>query len=404
MVKRTMVMAAAALLLLSVASLMGAGGLSAADKTEIRVGAVNSMTGVDAMTAIEQRWGYEQSVADINKRGGVYVKELNKKLPLKLIFADDKSAPEQAAAAMERLIKFDKVDLLMSTDTSRKNLAAAVVAEKYGVFYLVNILSPDLAEGQNYKWVADFCYRRSLACRMPFLIWDSLAPSDKIKKPAVITEEDLDGQYFREKFEYWAKEHGYAFVVDDTAPVGSKDFSSQILKIKAANADALIFQGPPTDGITFLRQAKEAELKLRYIQGWKAFWPTEFLKAMGKDANYVIHDGFWSENGGNPGAKELGQRYAKQFGKDSVSVGFHYATPQILAMAIERAGSFESAKVRDAVFGNEFKGTVMGDIKFNKGGISEIPCLGLQWWEGERMPVWPPIKSWKIKMIPVEEK
>jgi len=237
---------------------------------------------------------------------------------------------------------------------------------------------------------------------MPFQIWDSLEPADKIKRPAVITEDDLDGQYFKEKFEYWAKEHGYAFVVDDAAPVGAKDFSSLILKIKAANADALIFEGPPTDGITFLRQAKDATLKLRYIQGWKAFWPSEFVKAMGKDADYVIHDGFWSENLGTPGAKELGQRYEKEFGKSSVSAGYHYATLQILATAIERAGSFDSARVRDAVFGHEFTGTTRGDIKFNKGGIAEITCLGLQWWKGERMPVWPPIKEWKLKMIPVE--
>jgi len=303
---------------------------------------------------------------------------------------------------MERLIKVDKVDLTISTDTSRKNLAAAVVAEKYGIFYLVNILTPDLAEAQHYKWVANFCYRRSVATEMPFKIWDALPQGDKIKRPAALTEEDLDGQFFRDKFDYWSKQHGYTLVLNDSAPVGCKDFSSQILKIKAANADALIFQGPPTDGITFLRQAKEAELKLRYIQGWKAFWPTEFLKAMGKDADYVIHDGFWSENSGNPGAKELGQRYTKQFGRDSVSVGFHYATVQILAMAVERAGSFDSARVRDAVFGNEFNGTVMGDVRFNKGGIAEMECLGLQWWKGERMPVWPPIKEWKLKMIPVE--
>jgi branched-chain amino acid transport system substrate-binding protein len=402
MVKYRLLMLAGSLFLFSICFFIPVGGALSAEKTEILVGAVNSMTGVEQMTGMEQKWGYEQGVADINKKGGVFVKEVGKKLPLRLIFADDKSTPDQAAAAMERLIKVDKVDLLMSTDTSRKNLAAAVIAEKYRVFYLINILSPDLAEAQHFKWAADFCYNRGNACRMPFQIWDSLAETDKIKRPAVITEDDLDGQYFRDKFQYWSKKHGYEFVVVDSAPVGNKDFSSYILKIKASNADALIFEGPPGDGITCLRQAKDAQLKLRYIQGWKAFWPTEFVKAMGKDADYIIHDGFWSENGGNPGAKELGQRYTKQFGKDSVAVGLHYATPQILAMAIERAGSFDSARVRDAVFGNEFKGTVMGDIEFNKGGVSEIPCLGLQWWKGERMPVWPPIKGWKLKMIPVE--
>ena len=75
------------------------------------MGAVNSLTGMNAMTAAECKWAYEQAVADINKKGGVFVKELNKKLPIKLIFADDKSTADQGAAAMERLIKVNKIDL-----------------------------------------------------------------------------------------------------------------------------------------------------------------------------------------------------------------------------------------------------------------------------------------------------
>ena len=60
-----------------------------ADENAIRVGAIVSMTGMNAMTGAEQKWAYEQAVADINRNGGVYVKELDKKMPMNLIFADD---------------------------------------------------------------------------------------------------------------------------------------------------------------------------------------------------------------------------------------------------------------------------------------------------------------------------
>ena len=45
-------------------------------------------------------------------------------------------------------------------------------------------------------------------------------------------------------------------------------------------------------------------------------------------------------------------------------------------MAIEKAGSFKSAKVRDAIFGGEFKGTMMGDVKYNAAGplLQASPC------------------------------
>jgi branched-chain amino acid transport system substrate-binding protein len=380
------------------------GSASGAEKKEIVVGAINSMTGPNNMTGAEQRWAYEQAVADINKKGGVFVKDMGKKLPIKLVFADDKSLPDEAAAAMERLIKIEKIDFAMSSNVLPYNLAAATVCEKYKVYFAMTCTWLDEVAKQNFKWATDSFFTGLSAAEIPFLIWKSLPESDKIKRPALLIEDNMNGQGFTARFKEWAAKYGYTFVVDDPYSVGNKDFSAQILKMKAAKADALLYFGSPTDAITFLRQAKEQSLKLRYIQGFKGFWPTEFAQTMGKDANYIIHDGFWTENSGNPGAKDLGVRFKKQFGRDSVNVGLYYANPQVLAMAIEKAGAINSAKVRDVMFsGVEFKGTVMGDMKFDEKGLCFTSPLALQWWNGERMPVYPPLKSgWKLKMIPVD--
>jgi branched-chain amino acid transport system substrate-binding protein len=379
------------------------GGVSAAGKEEILVGAISSLTGANAMTGAEQRWAYEQAVADINKKGGVYVKEFGKKLPIKLIYADDKSAADQAAAAMERLIKMDKIDLAMSSNVLPINVAAATVCEKYKVYFAMTCTWLDKVADQNFKWASDFFYTGKSAAEVPFLTWKTLPEADAIKRPAMMMEDDVNGQGFGASIKNWAKEYGVTFVMDEPYAVGSKDFSAHILKMKAAKADALLYFGSPTDGITLLRQMKEQQLKLRYIHGWKGFWPTEFVRAMGNDADYVIHDGFWTENSGAPGAKELGQRFKNQFKTDSVSIGLYYANPQALAMAIEKAGSINSAKVRDAVFGGEFKGTVKGDLKFNEKGLCFVPSHALQWWKGERMPVYPPAPSiWNLKLKPVD--
>ena len=404
MAEKHRVMWSAGLVLLAIAvSMAPFGGAYGADKKEILVGAINSMTGGNAMTGAEQKWAYEQSVADINKKGGVFVKEAGKKLPIRLIFADDKSTPDQAAAAMERLIKMDKVELAMSSNVLPYNIAAATVCEKYKVYFAITCSWLDEIAKQNFKWATDFFFTGAGAAEAPFLMWKALPEADRIKRPAILMEDDMNGQRFGERLQYWAEKYGYTFVVNDPYPVGAKDFSSQILKMKAAKADAVLYFGTPADGITFLRQAKEQQLKLRYIEGWKGFWPAEFVQAMGKDANYVIHDGFWSENSGNPGAKELGQRFKKQFGRDSVSIGLYYANPQILAMAIEKAGSTDSTKVRDAMLGAEFKGTMMGDLKFDDKGNCILPSLALQWWDGERMPVYPPLKNgWKLRLMPME--
>jgi branched-chain amino acid transport system substrate-binding protein len=117
-----------------------------------------------------------------------------------------------------------------------------------------------------------------------------------------------------------------------------------------------------------------------------------------------MHDGFWVETLPYPGAKELGQAFKDAHkGQDSVSVGLPYASVQIVAKAIEKAGSYESAKVRDAVFGGSFKGTVMGDVTFDAGGICETPLLGLQWMDGKRVPIWPQVGN-TLKWIPAWDK
>lgn len=72
---------------------------------EILVGAINSMTGSEAMVGKDHRWAYQEAVKDINAAGGVFVRELNRRLPIKLVVVDDKSDPTAAAAAAEKLIK-----------------------------------------------------------------------------------------------------------------------------------------------------------------------------------------------------------------------------------------------------------------------------------------------------------
>ena len=75
----------------------------AADKKEILIGTHLSLTGMLAMSGTEQKWAYEAAVSDFNKNGGIFVKEYGKKLPIKLVVADDESDGSKAAAAVEML-------------------------------------------------------------------------------------------------------------------------------------------------------------------------------------------------------------------------------------------------------------------------------------------------------------
>lgn len=379
------------LALISIAGIVfsGCGGGGGGEETaQIKIGAIVSMTGANAMTGADHQWAYEEAVKDINAAGGVNVG--GKMMKIKLVLADDKSTAADTAAAVEKLIKLDKVDLLMGTNITPQNIAAGTVADKYQVFLSCCVSWIDQFGDQKFKWASDFFTSTSAAAEGPFQVLDTQPAAERPQKIAMMMEDNPDGQGFGDGFRANAPKYGYKIVVDEPYTPGTKDFSSSILKIKAAGCDALLWLGSPTDSIVLIRQLKEQQVNLKYIHGWKGFWPNEFYDALGKDADYIIHDGFWAETLGYPGAKELGQKYRDAHGgQDSVSCGLPYANVQILVQAIEKAGSFESAKVRDEVFGGTFKGTVMGDITYNDAGIAFTPLLGLQWLNHARMPVWP---------------
>jgi branched-chain amino acid transport system substrate-binding protein len=374
-------------------------------KTEILIGANLPLTGILAMAGLEQQWSYQTAVSDVNKAGGIFVKEYGKKLPVRLVVADDESDPGKAAAAVERLIKLEKVDLMLGGFAAPFGvIPGCITAEKYKKYYHTTIcLIPPWLE-HKFKWSTLFFFDLVQACSVPFEIWNTLPKDQRPQKPALIMEDTFDGRAFSGIFREQAKKHGYAFVLDEPWAVGAKDYSAQIIKAKSLGVDAILIFGADTDCITFVRQMKENKLNVKYFHGWKGTWAGEFWTAMGKDAQYVLSDGFWSMDFPFPGARQLGERYYEKFKKYSVSVGATYGLCQILWQAIEKAGTLDSAKVRQAVLSNEFQ-TVMGKVKYNADGVATFVSTAHQWWDGKQMTVYPfNWTKYKVQLAPPWDK
>jgi len=381
----------------------------AAEKKEILLGALNSMTGIEAMVGAEHRWAYQQAVKDINAKGGVYVKDLGKKLPLKLIVVDDESDVAKAAAAAEKLIKLEKVDFVLGSVSTPLNINGASVAEKYKKLYVGTTFFPEMFAEQKFKWVAASFFSIAKLAGSAAACLDPLPAASRPKNFCVFIPDDPDGQGFGAGAKTTLANYKYNLALYEPFTAGGKDFSASILRMKAAGCDALITLLSSADGITLIRQLKESKVNLKYIWGAKGFWPIEFGEALGKDSDYIISDGHWAEELGAPGSKELGNKYRAEYGKTkySVTIGNFYSLVQHLAQAIEKAGSIDNAKVRDVYYSGTFvaKDTTEGDLAFNKIGIAEFPAVALQWMDQKRMPVYPPSpKVWTIKLIPPWDK
>jgi branched-chain amino acid transport system substrate-binding protein len=132
----------------------------------------------------------------------------------------------------------------------------------------------------------------------------------------------------------------------------------------------------------------------------KGTWATAFYNALGRDADYVLCDGFWSEDYPFKGAKEVGKRFYEEFGKYSVGVGMYYAVCQTLFQAIEKAGTLDGAKVRQGVLANVFE-TVNGKVKYDERGVALFPLADFQWWNGKQQVVYPfDLARYKVKTAP----
>jgi branched-chain amino acid transport system substrate-binding protein len=95
---------------------------------EIRIGATVSMSGKFSTEIGPFKNLMEAYATVINTRGGIYVKSVGKRLPVKFIVYDDKSDGPTARKFYERLISVDKADILLGPYSSPVTFAASVAA------------------------------------------------------------------------------------------------------------------------------------------------------------------------------------------------------------------------------------------------------------------------------------
>jgi branched-chain amino acid transport system substrate-binding protein len=358
-------------------------------KEEIIVGAHLSLSGPAAGQGANQKWAYEQAVKDINAAGGVFVAEYGKKLPVRLIVIDDETSGPKAAAAVTQLIQQKKADFLLSGESGAVTVIAGMVtAEKYQRYYhATGVWMPDFLK-HNFKWSTMYFFDIGQGATVAYEVWNSLPADQRPKKPAIFVEANTDGEQMGHGLTALAEKYGYKVALKESIVVGSKDFSLQLKHAKSQGVDAILVMGNLPEMVVLVSQMKQMNFSVKYFQGWKGTWQNEFWQILGKDAEGVLCDGFWSMDFPFAGARELGEKYYQDHQQNSVSVGMYYALCQNLWQAIEKTGTLDGAKVRQAVIDNSFD-TVMGTVDYDERGVALFPLANFQWRNGRHAVVYP---------------
>lgn len=362
----------------------------APQKEKVKIGFSMALTGIYAPGAESQMNAYLLWAEEVNNKGGIYVKELNKKLPVELVYYDDQSQPDVAVKIYEKLITQDKVDLIMTPWGTTIHFAIAPLSEKYKIPLIgTTAASVKLRELKgSYFWFITAC----IPDRQMKAFADMLkAQKGQIKNASILYLQELFPRENLQFLEPALKKAEIQVVLKKDYPMGVKDLTPLLTEAKGKNADAVIALTYPADSFLMTGQAKEVGLNPKLFMELVGPAIIGFYEKFGPATEGLVTQGHWSPKGKWPGAKDFLEKYQNRWKKkpDYLDSSLAYIGCQILEQAVEKAGSLDRKKVRDAIATQEFS-TINGPIKFSGLENLKTPSMWLQWQRGELEIVWPP--------------
>jgi branched-chain amino acid transport system substrate-binding protein len=162
-----------------------------------------------------------------------------------------------------------------------------------------------------------------------------------------------------------------------------------ILKAKAAGAEALFGMPTQPDGVAMFKQMVELGWAPKYSLIIRAPENVKWGETLGKNGDYVTIFPGWHNGEKFPGVDELNAKYQAEFGRPAdLLTGPAYSCVQILANAIEKAGTLDRDKIRDAMAATDME-TVIGPVTFNPDGTGNVLDPLIQWQDGKLQLVAP---------------
>ncbi|MDR7605723.1 MAG: ABC transporter substrate-binding protein, partial [Armatimonadota bacterium] len=113
-------------------------------------------------------------------------------------------------------------------------------------------------------------------------------------------------------------------------------------------------------------------------------------QSLGRDGDYTLLMPGWHPGVKFPGAADLNRKHQERFGRTAdVLVGPAYACVQVAADAVQRAGSLDRERIREAMASTSLRSTVVGPVRFRPDGTSPVTTVVVQWQAGRQELVWP---------------
>jgi branched-chain amino acid transport system substrate-binding protein len=278
----------------------------------IKIGFNIELTGDIPKVGEASKFAGEMLKERINGKGGLRVG--NKTYQLEFIYQDNGAKAESATAAAMKLITQDKVLAIIGPQASKQAIPAGEVCNANETL-MISPWSTNLKTAAGRPWVFRGCFLD------PFQgsVLAKFATEElKAKRAAVLYDTASDypkglAEFFKEAFE---KIHGKGSVVAfETFTTKDRDFSAQLTKIVASNADVLMTPQYYDEVPLIVKQAHELGWK-RPILGSDSWGSAELMNLCGDDCKGYFFSTHFAAAGAKGATKEFVDSYQGTYGRE----------------------------------------------------------------------------------------
>jgi branched-chain amino acid transport system substrate-binding protein len=330
------------------------------------LGAVQSLTGTGSVSSQYSLNAIKLAVEEINKEGGFLGKH-----PIVLHVRDDQTKPDVAGRVAKDLILKDGVKAIIGSFSSHLTLAIQEMAREYKVLHITSSGNSETIAVQNYSpytflmtpnsYMEPTAQARVIAKMAKEKGWKTFATfasdyewghNNTNAFIAAVTSANPD---FKLGKQYWPKP-------------GETEFSSYVTAIMAENPDFVFASISGTDAYAWMRQAKAYGFFEKFP--YTALVGVTEMMTLGADLPrgiLAVNRAPFYANMDNPMMARMVANYRAKY-NDLYPTDFsvmHYDAVYALKQAIEKAGSIDTEKVREALTGSEVE-TTRGKLYFRK--------------------------------------
>lgn len=382
---------------------------TASGPSSILIGASIPLTGNFAFFGPEQNFTFNLVVQQINAAGGVCVKSLNRCMPLKISILDDASESQNTLNNMQTFINEGAVGI--AGQLGGNTGLFTPFAEQHHIIY-VGANYPITSSNQNYSWVYSIFHDQNDEANV-FFHWLANQTTPSNTTVAIVEEQGDDASAANGQAGLQvATQLGFKIVFQDTYPLGATEaqLQTEMLKLKQNHVDVVYGLPIPPDAINMIKAAHDVGYvpKAWGLTRGTAVYP--FGGVLGNMSNYVTASFDWSPsvkytwkfNNATFTTNELVANLTKA-GIQPILAGMYWAEVQLIAQAIENAGSLSDTAIQQAM-NNMNISTPIGQVAFlptHWDAYTAQNMLLFQWLNGTLEIIYPPSQKTSAGVFPI---